>query len=118
MLFVFIPKSVLEGTVFWKCANVLYLWGTLTLFVSIYPVICYTFNRNIKATDYIIALICIPYTASFEQAGAMLCGTLLCLMMYCLFMNHRLSWKCVCLLLYSLVLTFFFCTLLGEYGKS
>ena len=54
LIFVFIPNSVLGRTVFWKCANVLYLWGSSALFIAVYPFVEFIHGKNITLLDYIL----------------------------------------------------------------
>ena len=107
MIFVLIPASILNGTVFWKCANVLYLWGSATLLIAIYPFIRQIQGRRIETIDYVLSFIAILYTSSFEQAGVLLCVVCIVITMYSFYINY-LNWKIVFLLLLTLASTIFF----------
>ena len=41
-----LPREILRGTVYWKCADVLYLWGFSTLFAALYPFVCLLRGKN------------------------------------------------------------------------
>lgn len=47
-IFVFIPVKVLDDSIFWKSANVVYLWGIAAVMVAIYPHIMLLKHRGGK----------------------------------------------------------------------
>jgi len=84
LLFVF-PGEVLRGTLYWKCADVLYLWGFSALFVALYPFVCLMRGKRIGIPAWIAAFLCAAYTASFEQAGICMTGMMILLYAYHVF---------------------------------
>lgn len=77
-IFVFIPGGIIESTLFWKCANVLYLWGTACSFVVIHAFICELNNRRMSWLQKVAVFVCILYSSSFEQIAVFMCFILLC----------------------------------------
>ena len=118
LIFSLIPFSVLSGAVFWKCANVLYLWGSAAVLVAVYPVNVGIQGNTPKTYDYIFAVIAIIYASSFEQAGALMCGVFLLLIAYALYSRIRLKWQDFVLVLFAIAATFFFCLLPGNEVRS
>lgn len=118
LIFVLIPGSVLNGTVFWKCANVLYLWGSTALLLGIYPVTQFMRDGKITICDYIFSVIGIVYASSFEQAGVLMCGVFFILIFCTLYDKRKLSWQIVALFLFAAACTFFFCKLPGNAVRS
>jgi hypothetical protein len=114
LIFVLIPFSVLSGTVFWKCANVLYLWGSAALLIAIYPAAQLIHQRQVTRFDSIISLACVIYVSSFEQAGVLMCGVLFLFLLYALFIHHSVKWQMILLFVLAIAFTYFFCTLPGN----
>ena len=118
LIFVLIPDGILNGAVFWKCANVLYLWGSAALLVGIYPVVQFMHDRSITIGNYIFSVIGIVYASSFEQAGVLMCGVLFVFVFFILCNQRRISWQIVALFVLAAVCTFFFCRLPGNAARS
>lgn len=81
-IFTFIPESVLAGSVFWKCANVLYLWGIAGMLVTIYPFVCIADGSRYKRHDFALAFIACIYTSSFEQGAIFMSAAVVVLLVY------------------------------------
>lgn len=118
LIFVLIPRDVLAGTVFWKCANVLYLWGSSALLVAVYPVIKCIYAKHITILDYSLSVIGIIYTSSFEQAAACMCGIFLLLLLDVLYNRLSINWKTIALFVFALASSYYFCTLTGNETRS
>lgn len=118
LIFVLIPDGILNAAVFWKCANVLYLWGSAALLVGIYPVVQFMREGTIRLSDYILSVIGIVYASSFEQAGVLMCGVLFVFVFFMLCDKRKISWQIVVLFLLAAACTFFFCTLPGNAARS
>ena len=85
-----IPQLVLRGTLYWKCADVLYLWGFSALFAALHPCASLLRGRRISIPGFIAALFGTVYTASFEQAGICMVGMMTVLTGYhFLFQYHK-----------------------------
>ncbi|MCI1306361.1 MAG: DUF6056 family protein [Lachnospiraceae bacterium] len=118
LIFILIPFSVLSGTVFWKCANVLYLWGSAALLIAIYPAAQFIHQRQVTRFDYIISLVCVIYVSSFEQAGILMCGVLFLFLLYAFFSHHPVKLQMILLFVLAIVCTCFFCTLPGNGART
>ena len=114
LIFTFISSKILTGTVFWKCANVLYLWGSAALLVAVYPLIKIIGCKNITSIDYLFSIVGIVYASSFEQAAALMCGVFLLLLLYVLYSTHSVQWQIVVLSLLAFASAYFFSTLPGN----
>ena len=84
-----IPAKILHGTVFWKCANVLYLWGFSALFIALYPFACLLRGEKTGIPGFAAALFAAAYAASFEQAGICMVGMMTVLSGYCFIFRHK-----------------------------
>lgn len=73
LIFTIVPSSIITGTLFWKCANVLYLWGTALSFVALYPLVCIWLGEEYKKRDIILAVLAAIYASSFEQIAVFMC---------------------------------------------
>ena len=80
-----LPREILRGTVYWKCADVLYLWGFSTLFAALYPFVCLLRGKKPGIPAWIAAFFCAAYTASFEQLGICMTGMMVLLYAYHVF---------------------------------
>lgn len=118
LIFLFIPTTVLNGTVFWKCANVCYLWGSAALLVAIYPLVKLIYDQKITVSDYIFSLIGVIYASSFEQSGALMCGVFFLMLLYSLIAKHSVKWQIVGLFIIAVICTFYFYTLPGNEVRS
>lgn len=76
-----IPVSVLSEFIFWKCANVLYLWGTSLTRVVLYPMVQIERGRTYHSRDFIFAIFAAIYISGFEQGAAFLCSAMLILLL-------------------------------------
>lgn len=95
-IFAFIPVSVLAGSVFWKCANVLYLWGTAGMLVAIYPFVCIAKGNRYKRCDLVLAFIACIYTSSFEQGAIFMAAGIIVLLLYDLLKEKKIDrWLCL-----------------------
>lgn len=114
MIFVLIPISVLTGSVLWKCANVLYLWGSAGILIGIYPLIRQLNDRAVRKRDMVFSTIAIVYTSSFEQAAALLCGAYALLLFFVVLNKKNVRWSIVFLFVLSLACSLFFAMLPGN----
>jgi len=112
MIFFFIPVAITKEAIFWKCANVLYLWGMASLFIAVYPFVLKYINKDVKVIDYILSCIAIIYTASFEQAAVLMCGIIIGLYLYILISTRKINGTLLLEMLFAIVATFFFCFML------
>ncbi len=77
-IFLLIPSSVLDDSVYWKCANVSYLWGTAAMMTAICPLVLRLEGRVCSAAGKAAAVIACIYAAGFEQSGALMSGLMVC----------------------------------------
>lgn len=113
-IFTFIPGSVLAGSVFWKCANVLYLWGIAGMLVTIYPFVCIANGNSYKRHDFALAFIACVYTSSFEQGAVFMSAAVVVLLTYDLLKEKKVDlWLCL-LAGTSCALTLFFYKMPGN----
>ncbi len=77
-IFLLIPSSVLDDSVYWKCANVSYLWGTAAMMTAICPLVLRLEGRACSAAGRAAAVIACIYAAGFEQSGALMSGLMVC----------------------------------------
>lgn len=77
-IFLLIPSSVLDDSVYWKCANVSYLWGTAAMMTAIFPLVRRLEGRACSAAGRAAAVIACIYAAGFEQSGALMSGLMVC----------------------------------------
>ena len=117
MIFGLIPAGVLHGSIFWKCANVLYLWGSAAILIGICPLVALYHGRDNTRSDYILSAIATVYVSSFEQGGALLCGLSLLLLVFAAFDGRRVSWQIVALFVLAMACTFYFSTLPGNAAR-
>ena len=118
LIFILIPTGVLTGTVFWKCANVLYLWGSAALLAAVYPLVKFIYGQKITVLDYVFSFAGAVYASSFEQAGVFMCGVLFLLLLYSVFVKRMVKWQIVVLFLLAAACTFYFCRLPGNAVRS
>lgn len=108
-IFTLIPGEVLSESIFWKCANVLYLWGGAGILAAIYPVLRRLNHENVPLRYIIIAVIAIGYTAGFEQAAAVMCGMLVPLSLILFCRERHVDRAIAGLCIEAIGLTGFFC---------
>lgn len=113
-VFALIPVKVLDDSVFWKSANVTYLWGMATLMVAIYPHVALLRGEKYQRRDYVIAVLACLYASGAEQCGALMSGIMICAVLTRLFREHHVGMDILVLTLFSLVLTAFFFLLPGN----
>lgn len=107
-VFIVIPYGVLNGAVFWKCANVLYLWGTAGTLVVLYPFVCNINGKHYKKFDIILALIACVYTSSFEQAAVFMSAAAMVLFISDLLKNKKINGSLFTLTVLACILTIIF----------
>lgn len=117
-IFTLIPAAVLTGAVFWKCANIKYLWGTAGILVAIYPLVCQARNSSYTRKDLILAWIACIYTASFEQGAAFMSGALILLFLFNSFVKKHFDKHMMILTAAGIILTAFFYKLPGNALRS
>lgn len=117
-LFTLVPVTVLSGTVFWKCANVLYLWGTASALVALKPVLDVWRGAEPSHADVTVAFLCALYAAGFEQTGALMAGIMVVLVAYELLSQHRLRASVIVLTAFAVAATAFFVSLPGNATRS
>lgn len=108
-IFILIPAEILSESIFWKCANVLYLWGGAGILAAIYPILYKLNHEDVPLRYVIIAAIAIGYTAGFEQAAAVMCGMLAPLSFVLFWRERRVDWVVAVLCVEAIGLTGFFC---------
>lgn len=75
---IFLPRqAMLNGSVLWKCAAVLYIWGTLCAFCALYPFISRLYGREFSKKMLLILVPCCIYGCSFEQTAAFMTAFML-----------------------------------------
>lgn len=115
LLHALLPFELLRTTVYWKCACVLYVWGLAALLVAIRPMLYELRGDSCGLLTYAVAVPAIVYTASFEQAGAVMAGWMVLAAAYHLLTKRALpDIKSLALLIFALVATFGFSTLPGN----
>ena len=67
LIFTVIPYAVLNEAVFWRCAIVLYHWGTACALIVFYPFICVMNGKKYNKYDIIASFLACIYASSFEQ---------------------------------------------------
>lgn len=102
-IFVLIPASVLDDSVYWKCANVSYLWGTAAMMAAILPFVRRMEGRACSGAAKAGAVAACIYAAGFEQSGALMSGLMLCFLIGLCVKERRCD-------VYSLLLTVLSCT--------
>ena len=122
LLFVLIhallPFSMLNETLYWKCACVLYVWGFSTLLLSIRPMLAQLRGQDCSLLTYSVALPAIIYTASFEQAGVFMSGWMGLATIYYAVKNRALpNGKTLALLAIASAATYAFFTLPGNSNR-
>lgn len=113
-VFALIPVTVLDDAIFWKSANVIYLWGTATLMAAIYPHVASLRDQEYQRRDYVIALFACLYASGAEQCGALMTGIMVCIVIVMLIREHRVEKKLLILTTVSCVLTAYFFLLPGN----
>lgn len=113
-VFALIPVEVLDDSLFWKSANVTYLWGMAMLMVAIYPHAALLRGKKYRRRDYIIALPACLYASGAEQCGALMSGVMVCITAILLFREHRVEKKILILAIISCALTAFFFMMPGN----
>ena len=108
LIFTIIPSAVLSTAVFWKCAAVLYLWGTACALIVLYPFVCAINNRSFRRTDIIFAILACVYNSSFEQGAVFMSGAIVVLLAYVSLKNKHADKTLVTLTFLSFALTIFF----------
>lgn len=114
---VLIPHEVLAGAVFWKCANVLYLWGTAFAFMMLYPLVCEIRNSKYSKADIILAFIGGIYASSFEQIAAFMCVAAVVLIITGYIISKKFKLHILVLGVVVCVLTVFFTTMKGNHVR-
>lgn len=114
LVFTIIPFAVLSNAVFWKCAAVLYLWGTACTLVVLCPFVCAINNKPFKKTDAFFAFLACVYNSSFEQGAVFMSGAIFVLMTYSIFKNKRANKVLLTLTFLSCILTIFFYMMPGN----
>lgn len=117
-VFLTIPAGVLNGTVFWKCANVLYLWGTAGALVMFYPFICVINEREYKKFDVVAAFVACIYTSSFEQAAVFMSAAAVVFLGYLIAKTKKVNLTLSVLTTISCVLTVVFYKLPGNTARK
>lgn len=107
-----IPMSVLSDSIFWKCANVLYLWGTSMTMAALYPMVQMERGRTYHTRDFVFAVPAAIYVSSFEQGAAFLCGAMFFLFLASCIRYRRIDLRCTILLVLSVAFTAVFCVVL------
>lgn len=116
-IFILIPSYVLKFAVFWKCANVLYLWGTAFSFIALYPIICEINNISYSKSDIVYAFLAGVYASSFEQIAAFLCVASIILVFYLYIKKTILKKYIVLLEIWVWILTIFFTNIKGNHVR-
>ena len=114
LIFTMIPTSCIVGTAFWKCANVLYVWGTALAFVAIYPLTCLWRNREIKAVDVIVAIPAGIYASSFEQIAVIMSLILIALLVGSYVKYRKIPVNIIILTALICMCSLFFCIAPGN----
>ncbi len=118
LLFALLPGSLLQETVFWKCANVLYLWGAAAILVGIYPFVKDMRGERIRTMDYLFSAAAVIYVSGFEQGGVLFCGLALILSAFTLYEKRSIRWQNILLTVAALLLTFCFFILPGNHLRT
>ncbi len=113
-VFVLIPLKVLDDSVFWKCANVVYLWGIAAAMAAIYPHVALLKQKKSGKMDYIIALLACIYASGAEQSGALMSGIMVCAVIALLLRDRHIERGVLLLTIASCFLTAFFFFLPGN----
>ncbi len=113
-VFVLIPAKILDDSVFWKSANVVYLWGMAAMMAAIYPFVKALKRRRVKRADYVIAILACLYASGVEQCGALMSGIMVCTSIALLLRDQRMERSIVALTAVSCLLTAFFFLLPGN----
>lgn len=115
MVIISISAEILAGTVLWKCAAVLYVWGLATMFIALFPYVTTIHQKQCTSIEWIIAFFAVVYTASFEQAGILMSTMCVILLLYILIQFRRIpSARIMFLTAESVGATAFFCFLPGN----
>ncbi len=113
-IFLLIPDSVLSGSVYWKCANVSYLWGTAAMMVAIYPFVLKMNGRNVRKIEMAAAVAACIFSAGYEQSGALMSGIMACILVYLSVTKHKLDVQAFAMTILSCAATAFFLMLPGN----
>ena len=109
-----IPAAVLQGAVFWKCANVSYLWGTALSLVAVYPFVISLHGDKESKNDFVYALLASTYACSFEQIAVYMSTAMFIFLLSSTIKNGLLSKRNLFLTLYSVLLTVYFYQMPGN----
>lgn len=113
-VFAFIPVKVLDDSVFWKSANVTYLWGMAAFMAAIYPFTALLQGKKYRRRDYVISLIACLYAAGAEQCGALMSGIMICAVVMLVLRKHGIEREILILTAFSCALTAYFFLLPGN----
>ncbi len=117
-VFVFIPDDVLAYSVFWKCANVIYLWGTACSFLVIYVCMCVVSGRKLPKQYYVFAVISMFFASSYEQIAVFMSFIVLVLWIYDVLTKKKANWLFLCFVIVTVALSAFFICLPGNALRS
>lgn len=112
--FSFIPMSILIDAVFWKCALVLYLWGSSALLMAIYPFVLEVRGINIDVKWYGVAVVGAIYASSFEQIAVIMCWLEISIFVFSFIYNRRVNKGNIVLLFFSLLSSILFLSATGN----
>lgn len=118
MIFTIIPVSVLSGAFFWKCANVLYLWGMAAILVAIYPIVRIINDKSFKKRDIVFAFIATVYCSGFEQGAVFMSVALVALTASAFFQKKRVNKSVIVLTVVACILTLIFTASPGNATRS
>lgn len=118
MIFAIIPVSVLSGAFFWKCANVLYLWGMATILVAIYPIVRIINDKSYKKRDIVFAFLAVIYCSGFEQSALFMSAALVVLTVAAFVQKKKVNKFIIVLTVVACILTLIFTASPGNAARS
>lgn len=115
LLILFIPQSVFEYTVFWKCSSVLYLWGIVSMLFAMMPFVDqYRGNDKIGIGEFILATLGGIYASNFEQVAAFLMVFMVIMVVWNKLALKEKVGKCVVVIVITVASTLFFSSMQGN----
>ncbi len=115
LLIIAIPDSVWAYAVFWKCASVLYLWGTIAALAAMRPFILqYRSGDAVKPQVYVAAVFGAVYVSGFEQMAAFLAVFMIITVLWNGLKLKRKTGVCLAITAVTLSLTLFFAGMPGN----
>lgn len=117
VVYLVVPMSLLSQASFWKSALVLYTWGLATMMIALDPLVREERGYPVGAGHLGLGMLSMIYTASFEQAGMLMCGIMLVITTERLMLKKKATVS-ICFTVISICLTMLFFLLPGNHVRT